>query len=65
MGAKAEVFALMTQLLEEGVGVLMISSEMPELLEMADRILVMREGRIAAELEGQRASQEEMLRRAS
>ena len=65
MGAKAEVFALMTDLLQKGVGVMMISSEMPELLEMADRIVVMRGGRIAAELDGQRASQEELLRRAS
>ncbi|HKZ92416.1 MAG TPA: sugar ABC transporter ATP-binding protein [Candidatus Limnocylindrales bacterium] len=65
VGAKAEVFALMTDLLQKGVGVMMISSEMPELLEMADRIVVMRGGRIAAELDGQRASQEELLRRAS
>jgi ribose transport system ATP-binding protein len=65
VGAKAEVFALITKLLDDGVGVLMISSEMPELLEMADRILVMRAGRIAAELEGQRTDQEELLRRAS
>jgi ribose transport system ATP-binding protein len=65
VGAKAEVFTLMTELLKEGVGVIMISSEMPELLEMADRILVMRGGHIAAEIEGQRASQEELLRRAS
>jgi ribose transport system ATP-binding protein len=65
VGAKAEVFALMTDLVRSGVGILMISSEMPELLEMADRILVMRGGRIVAELEGQRSSQEELLRRAS
>ena len=64
VGAKAEVFTLMTDLLKEGVGVIMVSSEMPELLEMADRIIVMRGGRIAAELEGQRASQEDLLRRA-
>jgi len=44
---------------------MMISSEMPELLEMADRIIVMRGGRIVAEFEGERASQEELLRRAS
>ena len=43
----------------------MISSEMPELLDMADRILVMRGGQVVAELDGQQATQEELLRRAS
>jgi energy-coupling factor transporter ATP-binding protein EcfA2 len=49
----------------EGAARAIISSEMPELLEMADRIVVMRSGRIVAELQGHRASQEELLRRAS
>jgi ribose transport system ATP-binding protein len=65
VGAKAEVFALMEELLRRGVGIVMISSEMPELLAMADRILVMRGGRVTAELSGRRTSQEEILRRAS
>jgi ribose transport system ATP-binding protein len=49
VGAKAEIHGLMSQLAEQGVGILMISSELPEILGVSDRILVMREGRIVAE----------------
>lgn len=65
VGAKAEVFALMDRLTQEGVGIIMISSEMPELLAMADRILVMRAGQFTAEYRRGEASQEELLRSAS
>jgi ribose transport system ATP-binding protein len=65
VGAKAEVFTLMSDLVRAGVAIVMVSSEMPELLDLADRILVMRGGRVVAELDGQRATQEELLRRAS
>ena len=65
VGAKAEVFTLMADLVGKGAAIIMVSSEMPELLDMADRILVMRGGRVVAELDGQRATQEELLRRAS
>jgi ribose transport system ATP-binding protein len=65
VGAKAEVFALMNRLAEQGVGIIMISSEMPELLAMADRILVMRSGRFTAEYEHGAATQEKLLRSAS
>lgn len=65
VGAKAEVFALMNRLVARGVGILMISSEMPELLAMADRILVMKAGRIQAHFEAATASQEHLLRAAS
>ena len=47
---------------KEGVGVVMISSEMPEILVMADRILVMCEGRITAELNAMETTQEEIMR---
>ena len=50
VGTKAEVHRLLSELAAEGVAVLMISSELPEVLGMADRVLVMHEGRIAAEL---------------
>ena len=50
VGAKAEVFALMDELARQGKALLMVSSELPELLQVADRILVMRAGEIAAEL---------------
>jgi ribose transport system ATP-binding protein len=50
VGAKAEVFEVMGTLARAGAAVLMVSSEMPELLQVADRILVMRQGRISGEL---------------
>ncbi len=49
VGAKAEIHRLMGQLASQGVAILMISSELPEVLGMSDRVLVMREGRIAAQ----------------
>jgi ribose transport system ATP-binding protein len=61
VGAKVEVYNLMNSLVENGVAVVMVSSEMPELLGMSDRILVMHEGRIAAEMSRQDASQEKVL----
>jgi ABC-type sugar transport system ATPase subunit len=50
IGAKAEVFELMSELARNGAAILMVSSELPELMHVADRILVMRQGRIAGEL---------------
>jgi ABC-type uncharacterized transport system ATPase component len=50
IGAKAEVHALMAELAEQGVGMLMISSELPEILGMSHRVLVMRNSRIVAEV---------------
>ena len=50
IGAKSEIYALMQELASAGVCVVMVSSELPEVLGIADRILVMREGRIAAEV---------------
>ncbi len=64
VGAKAEVFQLMHELARDGAAVLMVSSELPELLQVADRILVMRQGRITGELPG-RTTQEEIMRYAA
>ena len=64
VGAKVEVFQLMDELAREGAAVLMVSSEMQELLQVADRILVMRQGRISGELPG-RTTQEEIMRLAA
>jgi ABC-type sugar transport system ATPase subunit len=64
IAAKAEVFQRMDELARAGAAVLMVSSELPELVQVADRILVMRQGRLAAELPG-RSSQEEILRHAA
>jgi rhamnose transport system ATP-binding protein len=51
VGAKAEIHRLMSQLAAQGVAILMISSELPEVLGMSDRVLVMREGRLVAEFD--------------
>jgi ABC-type sugar transport system ATPase subunit len=61
VGAKAEVHALMSQMAARGVGIIMISSELPEILGMSDRILVVREGRINGEFERGQATQEAIL----
>ena len=61
VGAKAELHHLIAALAEEGLAVLMVSSELPEVLGMADRILVMREGRISGEIGAQRASEEAVM----
>lgn len=62
VGAKFEIYTLMAQMAEEGKCIVMISSEMPELLGMCDRIHVMNEGRFVAEFEGAEASQEAIMR---
>jgi rhamnose transport system ATP-binding protein len=49
VGAKAEIHRLLSQLAAQGLAIIMISSELPEVLGMSDRVLVMREGRITAE----------------
>jgi len=61
VGAKAEIYALMRELADKGAGILMISSEMPELLRMSDRILVMREGRLVGEMGRSEASEERVV----
>ena len=62
VGAKFEIYTIIDQLARNGEGILMISSEMPELLGMCDRIYVMNEGRFAAELDRSEASQERIMR---
>lgn len=64
VGAKFEVHSQMLQLAKEGVAVMMISSELPEILGMSDRILVMREGRLTANIDRDEATQERILRHA-
>jgi ribose transport system ATP-binding protein len=65
VGAKVEIYKLMNELVRRGVGVLMISSELPEVLGMCDRILVMSEGRLAGELARGEATQEGIMRLAT
>jgi rhamnose transport system ATP-binding protein len=65
VGAKVEVHALLSELAASGMAVLMISSELPEVLGMADRVLVMHEGRITAELPRSAATEEAVMRAAT
>ncbi|MFD0476955.1 ATP-binding cassette domain-containing protein [Nonomuraea thailandensis] len=61
VGAKAEVQALIDELAEEGLGVLLISSDLEELVEGADRILVLREGTVVGELSGDEVTEERIM----
>jgi len=61
VGAKAEVYAALSDLVRDGMAVLMISSELPEVLGMADRVLVMHEGRISAEIARAEANEERIM----
>jgi ABC-type sugar transport system ATPase subunit len=65
VGAKAEVHAIMNNLAHQGIGIIMISSEMPEVIAMSDRILVMSEGRVAGILDRAEATQERIMTYAS
>src|SRR6185503_8198791 len=58
VGAKAEIYELMNRLTDAGAGILMISSDLPEVLGMSDRIYVMRQGRIQAEIASADATEE-------
>ena len=49
VGARAEIYAVIRRLADDGIGVLLVSSEVPEVLGLADRVLVMREGRVVHE----------------
>lgn len=62
VGAKLEIYRIMNQLLEQGTGIIMISSEMPELLGVSDRIVVMKAGHLVAEFSKNSATQEEILK---
>ena len=61
VGTKADVHNLLDQLAADGIAILMISSELPEVLRLADRILVMREGRLTAEFSQAEASEEDIM----
>lgn len=65
VGAKREIYTLMSQMSDEGKSVIMISSEMPELIGMSDRIIVFHEGELVGELIGDDISQENILKLAA
>ena len=64
VGARAEIYRIVQELARSGAAVLMVSSDLPEVLGLSDRVLVMREGRISRELARREASEEEVLRHA-
>ena len=65
VGAKSEIYHLLNQLVQQGKSIIMISSELPEILRMSHRIIVMCEGRITGELTAAEATQEEIMRLAT
>jgi rhamnose transport system ATP-binding protein len=64
IGAKAEIYEIILMLAEAGCAILLVSSEIPELLALCDRILVMSEGRISAEFDRQDATEDEIIKAA-
>ena len=65
VGSKAEIYEIMNELAAEGVAIIMVSSELPELLNMSDRIIVMREGVITGELNAAGATEESIMKLAT
>jgi len=65
VGAKYEIYMIMNRLVEEGMSIIMISSELPEILGMSDRIYVVSSGRIAGELLAKNATQEKIMQLAT
>jgi ribose transport system ATP-binding protein len=61
VGAKAEIYRIMRELCAQGLAILMISSELTEVVGMADRVIVMREGRITGELQGAEVNEENIM----
>jgi ribose transport system ATP-binding protein len=61
VGAKAEIYDLMRRLASQDTGIMMISSELPEIIGMSDRVVVMHEGKIAGELSPEEATEEKIL----
>jgi ABC-type sugar transport system, ATPase component len=65
VGAKYEIYTIIADLAKQGKSIIMISSEMPELIGMSDRIMVMCEGRLSGFVDGKKATQEEIMRLAA
>ena len=61
VGAKVEIYQLMNKLAGEGIGIVMVSSDLPEVVSMSDRILIMHEGRMVKELQKNEATQEKIM----
>ena len=61
VGAKFEIYTIINSLIEEGMSIIMISSELPEVLGMSDRIYVVAEGKITGELTAEEATQDRIM----
>ena len=61
MGAKQEIYKVMVDLLKQGKAIIMVSSDMPEVISMSDRVVVMKNGQKMAELSGDEISEENIL----
>jgi len=61
VGAKFEIYTIMNQLVERGMSILMLSSELPEVLGMSDRVYIVASGRIAGEMDTSEATQEKIM----
>ncbi len=61
MATKVEIYQLISDLAADGIGILLISSELPEIIGLSDRALVMREGRVVGEYTRAEASEEKLL----
>ena len=65
VGAKAEIYTVIGDLAKQGLGIVVVSSYLPEVLGLADRVVVMREGAVAGELPARGATEEDVLKLAS
>lgn len=65
VGAKSEIYSIIDELSKEGIGIILISSDLPEILNMADRTYVMREGRLVAEVQKDEMTQEKIMHHAT
>ena len=65
VGAKAEVYAILRKIARQGIGIVMVSSELPELLALCDRIIVMHEGKITGQLMREEATETAVMRYAA
>ena len=61
VGAKREIYQLMNELTERGVSIIMISSELPEVIGMSDRVLVVQEGEIKGQVEAEQITEENIM----
>jgi ribose transport system ATP-binding protein len=62
VGAKVEIYGIINELAERGVAVIVVSSELPELVGLCDRVLVIREGRLAGEAQGLAINEQSLIR---